>query len=309
MVRSPPPLSVSGSSGSNTMHMPLTPRTRKALTHNPFLMLGLLALIAIGMAALCLVVLNSIGLFVLDELRMLVLALAGVAGAILMFVADLVLYYSKVPSERTARVYFASIDPNGDRLAESPMADIPPERMMLGGVLGPIAAALYTLGFTQLYFGLVPDVGAFLPAIAAVGLSLMMIIGGVYHALFPFTGFLAKACRDASAKSPLALPALTALVETHRRYLLYVYRWAAPPAIIGSLAFAWCVATRVTAYHTSSIILAPAFSAPLKLLLKRFNIGSVVLVGGLTNLWNLAFFCTLVWSALHRDAARLFNLG
>ena len=37
--------------------------------------------------------------------------------------------------------------------------------------------------------------------------------------------------------------------------------------------------------------------------------GSVVLVGGLTNLWNLAFFCTLVWSALHRDAARLFNLG
>ena len=65
----------------------------------------------------------------------------------------------------------------------------------------------------------------------------------------------------------------------------------------------------MTAYHTSSIILAPAFSAPLKLLLERFNIGSVVLVGGLTNLWNLAFFCTLVWSALHRDAARLFNLG
>ena len=112
-----------------------------------------------------------------------------------MFVADLVLYYSKVPSERTARVYFASIDPNGERLAESPMADIAPERMMLGGVLGPVAAALYTLGFTQLYFGLVPDVGAFLPAIAAVGLSLMMIIGGVYHALFPFTGFLAKASR------------------------------------------------------------------------------------------------------------------
>ena len=111
------------------------------------------------------------------------------------------------------------------------MADIAPERMMLGGVLGPISAALYTLGFTQLYFGLVPDVGARLPAIAAVGLSLMMIIGGVYHALFPFTGFLAKACRDASAKSPLALPALTALVETHRRYLLYVYRWAAPPAM------------------------------------------------------------------------------
>ena len=45
------------------------------------------------------------------------------------------------------------------------------------------------------------------------------------------------------------------------------------------------------------------------LLLKRFNVSSVVLVGGLTNLWNLAFFCTLVWSALHRDAARLFNLG
>ena len=41
------------------------------------------------------------------------------------------------------------------------MADIPPERMMLGGVLGPIAAALYTLGFTQLYFGLVPTSALF----------------------------------------------------------------------------------------------------------------------------------------------------
>ena len=285
------------------MHMPLTPRTRKALTHNPFLMLGLLALIAIGMAALCLVVLNSIGLFVLDELRMLVLALAGVAGAILMFVADLVLYYSKVPSE-----YFASIDPNGERLAESPMADIPPERMMLGGVLGPIAAALYTLGFTQLYFGLVPDVGAFLPAIAAVGLSLMMIIGGVYHALFPFTGFLAKACRDASAKFPLALPALTALVETHRRYLLYVYRWRPragdyrEPRVCLVRRHARDGVPHVLDYSRARVLgAAQAASQAVQHRQRR--------VGGLTNLWNLAFFCTLVWSALHRDAARLFNLG
>ena len=289
------------------MHMPLTPRTRKALTHNPFLMLGLLAAMPSAWRRFCLVVLNSIGLLCSTSSACWC-SLSRVAGAILMFVADLVLYYSKVPSERTAAVYFASIDPNGERLAESPMADIAPERLMLGGVLGPVAAALYTLGFTQLYFGLVPDVGAFLPAIAAVGLSLMMIIGGVYHALFPFTGFLAKACRDASAKSPAgSLPALTALVETHRRYL-YVYRWPHRPRSSEASRLPGASPPRDgvphVLDHSRARLLGAAQAAA-----QAVQRGQRRTRRRAHEPWNLAFFCTLAWSALHRDAARLFNLG
>ncbi len=56
----------------------------------------------------------------------------GCAGALLMFVADLLLYLPSDQRLRTARVYFSAVDPNGSKLLQSPMADIPEERIMLG---------------------------------------------------------------------------------------------------------------------------------------------------------------------------------
>ena len=96
-----------------------------------------------------------------------VLLLAGCAGCSLMFAADLVLY---LPSERvlcTASIYFSRIDPNGNNLQASPMRDISDERLMLGGVLGPIAATLYALGFAGMYQGMRPSEGAMSPLLAA----------------------------------------------------------------------------------------------------------------------------------------------
>lgn len=189
-------------------------------------------------------------------------------------------YYPGDAAKRDARTYFSTIDPNGDRLSASPMADLSTDRVMLGGALGPVAAVLYALGFTQLFWGLAPSEGAFAPLIASVGMCLMMVVGAVYHALFFYTGVLARACRDAKRVDDGAARLTHQLLQAHRRYLLYIYRWAAVPSLLGSASFAWCALTRPTLYPHAAVLLAPALSAPVKLWLRRHQTGGLVLCGG-----------------------------
>jgi len=174
------------------------------------------------------------------------------------------------------------------------MAALSEERIMLGGALGPVAAMLYSLGFAQLYSGLRPSDGWVGPCLAFLGLSTMMVVGGVYHAAFVYTGLIGKALR-----SDTESPTLRLLLDQHQRYLLYMYRFAAVPGLIGSVAFIATVLSRQTQYPTSIIALAPLFSAPIKLWLKRQQFGGLVLCGGLTNLWNLAFMAAVTMSEIY----------
>ena len=77
------------------------------------------------------------------------LGACGFAGAALMLAADLVLYLPAERALRSADVYFARIDAAGDELDRSPMGAVSDSRLMLGGVLGPLAALLYAVGFLQ----------------------------------------------------------------------------------------------------------------------------------------------------------------
>eukprot|EP00933_Yihiella_yeosuensis_P048161 TRINITY_DN44200_c0_g1_i1.p1 TRINITY_DN44200_c0_g1~~TRINITY_DN44200_c0_g1_i1.p1 ORF type:complete len:262 (-),score=41.80 TRINITY_DN44200_c0_g1_i1:61-816(-) len=223
----------------------------------------------------------------------------GASGAMLMFIADLVLYYPSRPEHRTAISYFTRIDPGAEieGLCESTMQGISNQRLMIGGVLGPVAASMYSVGFLQFFFGLQPkqltnNSDLFLPAVASFSLSSCMIIGGTYHALFAYTGFLSKAVTDKKSDSDQ----LRQLIDMHRTYLRQVYKWAAFAGLSGNAAFIWCCITRETATCPPWLaLLAPAMSAPLKKALKRRalkqqNAGGLVICGGLTNLWNLTFF-------------------
>merc|ERR1712046_18610 len=107
----------------------------------------------------------------------------------------------------------------------------------------------------------------------------MMVVGSTYHALFYYTGVIAKeAQRDKS-------PGLIRLLSCHRAYLLYIYRWAALPGIVGSLAFVSTCLSRETKYPPWVCLFVPAWSAPMKLLLRSQMKGGLILCGGLTNIW------------------------
>ena len=65
------------------------------------------------------------------------LGTTGAAGAMLMFIADLILYYpTKDASRRTAASYFKCIDPGAEveHLLYSSMSDVSEWRLMFGGV-------------------------------------------------------------------------------------------------------------------------------------------------------------------------------
>merc|ERR1711907_76437 len=221
------------------------------------------------------------------------LGLAGCIGALLMFAADLVLYMPSKPQDRTNAMYFQRIDPGGDQLHVSCMSSVSGERLMLGGALGPLAASLYGVGFTQLFFGLNPEEGVILPCISAVCLATYMIVGAVYHAIFAYTGFIAAAIATRADDR-----VLLDLLLKHQNYLKYMYKWAAIPCAVGSAAFIWCCFARMTIYPWPCAFFAPAMSAPLKKCMKQGGFGGLVLAGGLTNLWNLIFFVIVTACAL-----------
>ena len=112
------------------------------------------------------------------------------------------------------------------------------------------------------------------------------------------------------------------LLEQHQQFLLYVYRWAALPGLLGTGAFVWTCLNRETMYPRAAALVAPGLSAPLKLGLKKVapymeaaerasgrppmceTTGLLILCGGLTNLWNLLFFVVLFATSADEVSAR-----
>jgi hypothetical protein len=229
-----------------------------------------------------------------------VLLATGALGALILFVADLVLYYPSRPEHRSAKSYFGKIDPGGNNLAESSMQEISSRRVMLGGVMGPVAAVFYNIGFIGVFLGL-QDVTneeegvskLVLPLTAAIGFSFQMTIASVYHALFAYTCFISKEIAKEKKESSSGKEALLRLISIHRDYLKYIYKWCAVPGMLGSVAFVWCCISTKTMYAPSTVCFTPALSAFVKKFLKQKSIGGLVLCGGLTNLWNLCFFLVL----------------
>ena len=242
---------------------------------------------------------------------MVFLGVIGASGALLMFAADLVLYLPATAAQCSTRHYFTYIDPGAEvtALSESSMQHVTDFRLMLGGVMGPVAAVLYAIGFAQVFFALQTPSSTALPCMASIGYTATMIIGGVYHSLFAYTGFLSKAIaasrKQAARKSESSdeTRLLLAVVGRHRTYLRFVYRWAATASALGSFAFVYCCLVRGCVWYPRWLVaFTPSFSAPIKAVLKRRSAGGLVIVGGLTNLWNLLFFAATTASVARTES-------
>ena len=69
-------------------------------------------------------------------------------GALLLLVADYILYLPSRYDENASQFYFQRIDPSaGEGLKESSMSKIGEGRLLLGGLLAAPACVLYSLGF------------------------------------------------------------------------------------------------------------------------------------------------------------------
>ena len=103
----------------------------------------------------------------------------GLLGAFLMFCGDMILYYDKNDFEQNG-----TLDP-----IINIMKKLPKKRVMVGGLIGPVAAFLYCIGFYHMV--LITKEPFYMLSFAAFLLSCMGIIaGGAYHSHCAYLGLL-----------------------------------------------------------------------------------------------------------------------
>lgn len=113
--------------------------------------------------------------------------IVGLAGALLMFTGDMLLYYtpegfSYGPKNSSDEKIQAIVDV---------MKSIPAKRVMAGGMLGPVAAFLYCVGFYHMV--IMTDESMHTLAMVAFLLSCFGIItGGAYHSHCAYLGLLGE---------------------------------------------------------------------------------------------------------------------
>ena len=111
----------------------------------------------------------------------------GLIGAILMFSGDMLLYYD--PNDFNYKA--------GDgqeikmKAIKEVMGKVSTKRLMVGGMLGPISAFLYCVGFYHILF-ICNEQTLLIGKIAFFLLCFGIIIGGAYHSHCVYLGLLAK---------------------------------------------------------------------------------------------------------------------
>ena len=208
---------------------------------------------------------------------MLITTWIGLAGALLMFAGDMLLYYtpkdfSYGPKSSTEKRLNAIIDV---------MKSLPARRVMVGGMIGPIAAFLYCVGFYHIV--LMTDEQAHTLAMVAFLLSCFGIItGGAYHSHCAYLGLLGDN-RDRAA--------LEKVMRYFQKLPLIFYFGEG----IGFVLLAFLIVTGNTVLPRWLFLLSPGILFLLKPVVGRLPKGIRIIVsGGWTNLISVIYYATVL---------------
>ena len=109
----------------------------------------------------------------------------GLLGSLVMFAGDMLLYYTPGPYDMDGILRpYAQI-----------MRGLPEGRVRLGGLLGPVAAFLYVMGFAGLPMLATGEFPWLMWAVAAL-LAFALVCGGAYHAQYPYLALAARTGDD-----------------------------------------------------------------------------------------------------------------
>lgn len=207
--------------------------------------------------------------------------IAGVIGAIVLFIGDMFLFGSWLSGQ--------------EALAENwrLMSRFSPLRLMIGGILGPISTIFYGLGCWHFYLALKPG-GKQLGFLVFLTYASGMIVGGAYQAASPVLGFFFH------VEQALGQEGFDLLSASTLQYLTLLFTIAQIFGIIGSLLFIFLVLCRFTRYPRWMIFVTPPvilftrtifrhLPAPLggNLLAGYINLGFLLIFGvSLKILWH-----------------------
>lgn len=203
--------------------------------------------------------------------------IAGLAGAALMFAGDMLLYYTPKdfaygPKSSSAEKIQAIVDV---------MKELPEKRVMAGGMLGPISAFLYCVGFYHIV--LMTDESMKPIAVAAFLISCFGIItGGAYHSHCAYLGLLGE---DRFAD------ALKAVEKYFQKMPLIFYAGEG----VGFLLLIVLIVSGHTILPGWMFLLSPGILFLLKPAVGRLPKGiRIIVLGGWTNLISVIYYLAVL---------------
>ena len=196
---------------------------------------------------------------------------SGLVGSIVMFAGDMLLYFTPgaYDMDGTLRPY-AQI-----------MHNLPEGRVRLGGLLGPVAAFLYIVGFVGLSMLGAGNLSWAMSAVAAL-LAFALICGGAYHAQYPYLAIAARTGDDS-------------LVEQVAGNIMALQRMATVPMYAGFVLLGVLIALGQTALPQWMVVLTPLVTSFLGFAWLRMPQPiRCVLFGGWSNLVFTIMFAALL---------------
>jgi Family of unknown function (DUF6796) len=195
----------------------------------------------------------------------------GVAGGLLMFSGDMLFYGHWGAGSNFHEGMIAAVRQASD------------QRLFAGGLVGPVAACLFIVGFWHIFLNVEPKA----PTSARVvflSLTALMVCGSSVHALWTPYGLALKHCYGQGAPCP-------DLVAAIRSYWNAAYDLSAVPGYVGFLLLIVLVLLGRTRYPRWTAMANPAVLLLFEPLAEKGPAPwGAVLTGGFTNLSFVTFF-------------------
>lgn len=195
------------------------------------------------------------------------LSLSGILGSLIMFSGDMLLYYEPVSGLEY------------DSVAR--MSTMPIERLIAGGIAGPIASVFSIIGSYLLYL-VFKSVNKFLAKILFVCFAILFIVAGVYHAMFANLGFVGRLPETLQAQQLSFL----------KTYLKSLYNLIFICGTIWTVILFYLVIFKKTLYPKWILFFTPTILILLAQSLKDYipyPLGAII-YGGWINLCFMLFF-------------------
>ncbi|MFC5045617.1 DUF6796 family protein [Aquimarina hainanensis] len=213
--------------------------------------------------------------------RLKITGILGILGTLLMFSGDMFLYY-------TTEDFMLETE-----LIEV-LGNIDHDRLTIGGMLGPLAAVLYFIGFYQIYMAIKPHNKTIARIIFGL-YCLAMSFGGAFHSQFTYLGLVSYS-EDSN------------LLKIVQDKIMLFYAAAVIPTLIASILFAVMILIKKTNYPRWMVLCTPIVLFPIFNLVQLLpQPYMVVVAGGWSNHIYLIFFSVSTYVLLRDEEKRLFT--
>ena len=206
--------------------------------------------------------------------------LVGLMGSVLMFCGDMILYYTPEDFD-----YESGTEKNKMQAVIDVMKNLPVKRVAVGGLIGPIAAFLYCIGFYHI-IKITNGLWHVLGVAAFLFLCMGIIAGGAYHSHCAYLGLLG----DDKYKDSRDI-----VLKYFSKLALVLYGGAG----IGFLLLIILIVTGNTMLPRWFFIITPGMLFLLKPLVSRLPKGvRVIISGGWSNLISVIYFSSVLFSGI-----------